>query len=130
MLEGAQPSRARGKGWPGGGGAGDRLQWGGLPGRGCSRPPLTSVLVQLPQEAAQLLPDLVGHGPPPHSQAVQGAHSELAGRLPELPRGEEDACGQHGGELPLELQAQASSPPEVLWSPVYHPPVPPQEQSW
>lgn len=89
MLEGAQPSRARGKGRPGGetGLSGGRKQ-----GRGCPRPPLTSVVVQLPHEAPQLLQDLVSHRTPPHAQTMEGAHGKLAGGLPSRPRREEDAC--------------------------------------
>lgn len=79
MLEGAQRSRASGKGWPVGG---ERLQGCGLRGAEAPRPPLTSVAVQLRHEAPQLLQDLVSHGRPPHAQAMEGAHGELAGGPP------------------------------------------------
>ena len=84
MLEGAQPSRARGKGRPGVGGT--RASGSEGPPPGGARPPLTSVAVQLPHEAPQLLQDLVDHGPPPHAQVMEGAHSELAGGPPACPR--------------------------------------------
>lgn len=75
---------------------GDRPQWGGAWGRGHPRPSLTSILIQLPHKAPQLLQDLVSHGPPPHAQAVEGAHGELARGFPARPRGEEDACRPRG----------------------------------
>lgn len=79
MLEGAQRSRASGKGRPAGG---ERLQGCGMRGVEAPRPPLTFVAVQLRREAPQLLQDLVGHGRPPHTQAVEGTYGELAGGPP------------------------------------------------
>lgn len=105
------------------------------PAKGVPQPPLTSVAVQLPRQAPQLLQDLVGHRRPPDAQAVQDAHGELAGGPPARPRREEDACGPDarrdaGGSggltpvpkaVPPELVLAGPVPSGVPWSCV-HPP--------
>lgn len=52
---------------------------------GVSLPLLTSVAVQLPHKAPQLLQDVVSHGPPAHTQAMEGAYGELASGPPACP---------------------------------------------